>query len=80
MESAQNLNARTYTVQNQSLSLLPCLERCWQHAFRHLRAEAFEEAMTEAKASCFVAFERLCRTGRHDRAYASSLARLRPGK
>lgn len=76
MESLQIQCAHTNTIQSRFLELLPGIERCLRHAFRHLQAEAFEEALTEGKANCYVAFDRLCRTGRHERAFASSLARF----
>jgi len=58
------------------MELLPQIERYLRREFRHLKGDALEEAMAEATANCFVAFVRLCERGRHNQAFASSLARF----
>jgi hypothetical protein len=57
------------------LSLLPDIRRQLRFAFRHLHAEARQDAEQEALANALAAYLRLYELGKTDLAYASPLAR-----
>tara|TARA_R110002049_G_scaffold85538_1_gene217411 strand:+ start:88 stop:732 length:645 start_codon:yes stop_codon:yes gene_type:complete len=61
--------------QNQFLAILPEIRRHALFAFRTLRAEAKEEAVSETIANVFVAFNRLMEQGKEAKIYASVLTR-----
>lgn len=65
---------RTADWQASFLELLPSIERHARHAFRHLRPEAQEDAITEAIAAATVAYARLHELGKQDLAYPAVLA------
>ena len=56
------------------LRLLPAIRRHVQLCFRHLDAEARDEAVQEAVANAMVAYARLSDLGKEDVAYAGPLA------
>lgn len=59
----------------QFLAMLPAIQRHARVCFRHLSAEAKEEAVQEAIANALAAYCRLVQLGREDVAYAGPLAR-----
>lgn len=73
-----NVNRNTARLgwQAKFLEWLPRIERQLRRAFRHLDAEAHDEAVQEGIANCLKAFVRLHEQGRGDQAFASSLARF----
>jgi len=62
--------------QAELLVLLPAIQRHAQIAFRHLDAEAREEAVQAAICQCCVAYQRLAELGKTDVAYPTPLARF----
>ena len=60
---------------DQFLLMLPAIERHAQIAFRHLDAEASEEAVQEVICNACLAYHRLVELGKVDLAYPSVLAR-----
>jgi DNA-directed RNA polymerase specialized sigma24 family protein len=64
------------TWQAAFLAMLPVIQRHVQIAFRHLPAEAKEEAIQESLANTCVAFARLFQQGRSQRAFPIALARF----
>lgn len=62
--------------QAEFMELLPQIQQQLRREFRRLRAEAAEEAMQEATASCLQAFVRLCQQDRRSAAHPSTLARF----
>jgi ATP/maltotriose-dependent transcriptional regulator MalT len=64
------------TWQAAFLAILPAIQRHVQIAFRHLPAEAREEAIQESLANTCVAFARLFQQGRSQRAFPIALARF----
>src|SRR6185369_9674461 len=57
------------------LAMLPVIRRHAEISFRHLNAEAHEEAVQEVIANAVVAYQRLVELNKTDVAYASVLAR-----
>ena len=62
--------------QRAFLAMLPPMVQHFRLAFRHLRPEARAEAVQEATANACVAYQRLVKQGRTDRAFPSALARF----
>ena len=62
------------------LKLLPAIRRHVRLCFRHLKAEAREEAVQEAVANAMVAYARLAALGKESVAYPSPLARYAVGQ
>ena len=57
------------------LQMLPVIQRSASIAFRHLKAEAREEAIQDVTANALVAFVRLVERGKADLAFPTVLAR-----
>ena len=57
------------------LRMLPIIQQCASIAFRHLKAEAREEAIQDVTANALVAFVRLVELGKADVAFPTVLAR-----
>ena len=57
------------------LRMLPVIQRSASIAFRHLKAEAREEAVQDVTANALVAFVRLVERGKVDLAFPTVLAR-----
>jgi len=57
------------------LTMLPTISRHARFAFRHLRGDDFDDAVTEVVANSLVAFVRLFNLGKTDLAYPTVLAR-----
>ena len=55
--------------------MLGDIRRHARRALRGMRAEAREDAFAEVVASCYVAFDRLCKLDKQDIAYPSVLVR-----
>lgn len=62
--------------QEDFLRILPCVQRHARCYFRHLRAEAQEEAVAQATALAFAAFRRLQEQGKDPFAFPSQLATI----
>ncbi len=56
------------------LQMLPTIQQCASIAFRHLKAEARQEAVQEVSANALVAFVRLVELGKTDVAFPTVLA------
>lgn len=56
--------------------LLPVIRRDADFAFRHLRADARDEAVADVLAYCWTAYYRLAELGRLNLVYAGALARF----
>jgi hypothetical protein len=63
------------TAQEAFLHLLPRIRRDIRYAFRGLHSEARQEAVQEAIVLAFVAYVRLCQSGKEHLAFAGPLAR-----
>ena len=57
------------------LAMLPKIRERARFQFRHLQADAHDEAVQEVVADCCIAYARLAKQGRADAATWSSLAR-----
>lgn len=73
--------ARTHPTQPEArhelfLALLPKIRRRACMAFRHLGAEARDEAVAEVTANAYVAFDRLVERGKLDVVFATALVRF----
>ena len=58
------------------MAMLPAIRRTAQISFRKVRPELRNELIEETIANCLVAFARLVKLGREDRAFPSALARF----
>jgi len=58
------------------LTMLPTINRHAKFAFRHLRGDDLDDAVTEVVANSLVAFVRLFKLGKTDLAYPTVLARF----
>ena len=58
------------------LEMIPAIQRYARSAFRNLRSQVREEAVSAVVADAFFAFRRLVELGKQDRAYATPLARF----
>ena len=65
--------ATTLTRDQHFLALLPKIRAVAKFNFRHLRAEARDEAIEEVVANAFVAFAKLVEQNRSHRAFGSTL-------
>lgn len=61
-------------MNDQFLSLLPCIEKYASYAFRYLDTEARSEAIADVVANAWVAFSRLLELGKAALAYPTTLA------
>jgi len=60
---------------NQFLSILPSIRRHAGNAFRHLRGDDLDDAVSEVVANALTVFVRLVELGKTDLAYPDVLAR-----
>ncbi len=61
---------------DQFVAMIPAIQRYARSAFRRLRPEVREDAVSAVVADAFFAFRRLVELGKHDVAYATPLARF----
>ena len=73
---ARPLDAQSGECHNLFLALLPKIRLYARRAFRHLGAEAREEAVAEVTANAFAAFARLVERDKLDVVFATALARF----
>lgn len=71
---------QTTSWHNDFLKMLPLIERHARLAFRHLDAEASEDATSEVVASAMCMYRRLHERNELQRAFASALARFAIGQ
>jgi len=62
------------TWQSAFVAMLPEIEQRLRHAFRHLDADAREDAIEEGVVNCLLSYARLYERGRAESASAMSLA------
>lgn len=72
----QRRRSSRHAWQKAFVALLPKIRQYVESAFRRLLGEEREEAIEEAIANACVAFARLARQGRSDRAFPTALARF----
>lgn len=73
---ARSVDPRSEERQELFLALLPKIRRYARMAFRHLGAEAREEAIAEVTANAYAAFHRLVERGKLNVVFATALVRF----